>query len=88
MPDPGMIPLAVREQTAYVDSGPVVVDSVKVVFTISGWARVSSPLGEVLLESGSILTIPAGIECRGFPDGHGALTPDRGHGVISVMPLP
>ena len=70
MPDPGMIPLAVREQTAYVDSGPVVVDSVKVVFTISGWARVSSPLGEVLLESGSILTIPAGIECRGFPDGH------------------
>ena len=70
MPNPGMIPLSVHEQTAYVDSGPVVVNSVKVVFTISGWARVSSPLGEVLLESGSILTIPAGVECRGFPDGH------------------
>lgn len=67
---PGMIPLSVREQTAYGDSGPVVVASVKVVFTISGWARVHSLVGEVFLEPGSILTIPAGVECRGFPYGH------------------
>lgn len=67
---PDRIPLSVREQTAYGDSGPVVVASVKVVFTISGWARVHSLVGEVLLEPGSILTIPAGVECRGLPDGH------------------
>lgn len=42
----------------------------KVVFTVSGWARVRSPVGEVLLEPGLILTIPDGVECHGFPLGH------------------
>lgn len=70
LPGSDMKPLSVLEQTAYVDSGPIVVDSVKVVFTISGRARVTSPVGEVFLESGSILTIPANLECRGFPNGY------------------
>ncbi|WP_449276669.1 helix-turn-helix domain-containing protein [Leucobacter sp. GX24907] len=40
------------------------------VFTIAGWARVSSSTDEVLLESGTILTIPVGLEYRGYPAGY------------------
>lgn len=65
-----MIPLVAREQIAHFPSGPVTAAAVKVVFTISGWAQVYSPAGEVILEAGTILTIPSGVECRGFPTGH------------------
>ncbi|GGM49630.1 AraC family transcriptional regulator [Microbacterium saperdae] len=46
------------------------VDAVKVVFTVSGWARVHASAGEVLLTPGSVLTIPKNLECRGLPMGH------------------
>lgn len=41
----------------------------KVVFTLSGGGRIHSPLGETQLESGSVLTIPSHLECRGLPTG-------------------
>lgn len=63
-------PLFARDQTVYTPSGSVTAKRVKVVFTIAGWARVSSSTGEVLLESGTILTIPAGLEYRGYPAGY------------------
>lgn len=68
--DNDMRPLLVKAQIAHAPSGPVRVPQVKVVFTVSGWARVHSPRGDALLEAGSILTIPAGLECSGFPEGH------------------
>ncbi|MGO3658743.1 MAG: helix-turn-helix transcriptional regulator [Micrococcaceae bacterium] len=40
------------------------------VFTISGWATVRSASDEVFLRAGSVLVIPAGMECRGFPAGY------------------
>lgn len=67
---PSELPLRVRDQTAYAPSGPVAVPAVKIVFTISGWARVRSRSGEALLEAGSVLTIPASQCCWGFPAGH------------------
>lgn len=59
--------MLVRDQTAQVPSGPLRVAAVKVVFVLSGWGRLHTPTGEELLGAGSILTIPNGIECRGFP---------------------
>lgn len=64
------VPLRVKDQIAHTPSGPVAVPFAKLIFTLSGWARVESPTGEVHLEAGSILTIPPGLECRGFPEGH------------------
>lgn len=63
------VPLLVRDQTTYAPSGPVAVPTVKVVFMLSGWARVRSTSGEALLEAGSVLTIPASLRCWGFPAG-------------------
>lgn len=63
-------PLVIRDQRAHTPSGPVVTTATKVVFTISGWAQVHSPSEQICLEPGSILTIPAEVECRGFPAGH------------------
>ncbi|GEB24775.1 hypothetical protein BAU01nite_35080 [Brevibacterium aurantiacum] len=62
--------MLVRDQTAQVPSGPLRVAAVKVVFVLSGWGRLHTPTGEELLGAGSILTIPNGIECRGFPAEH------------------
>jgi AraC-like DNA-binding protein len=64
------VPLRIKDQTAHAPSGPVALPNVKVVFTLSGWARVASSTGEVALEAGTILTIPPGLECSGFPVGH------------------
>lgn len=63
-------PLIVKDQTARSPSGPVRVPAVKVVFMLSGWARVQTQGDEALLEPGSILTIPSALECQGFPAGH------------------
>lgn len=57
----------VRDQTAHAPSGRISVPAVKVVFTLSGWAGVQAPFNEALLETGTILTIPANLECQGFP---------------------
>lgn len=68
--EPGGLPLVVRDQSARAPSGRMSVPAVKIVFTISGWARVRAPFNEVLLESGTILTIPTNLECQGFPARH------------------
>ncbi|WP_169516542.1 helix-turn-helix transcriptional regulator [Gulosibacter molinativorax] len=64
------IPLRVREQIAWRPSGPVTAFAIKIIFTISGWARVYLPAGEVFLDSGSVVTFPAGVEARGVPTAH------------------
>ncbi|MGJ0203565.1 helix-turn-helix transcriptional regulator [Leucobacter sp. gxy201] len=68
--EPGGPPLIVRDHTAHTPSGRTSTPAVKVVFTISGWARVQAPFNEVLLEPGTILTIPANLECQGVPARH------------------
>ncbi|PXA82215.1 hypothetical protein DCC26_01535 [Auritidibacter sp. NML120779] len=64
------VPLTVRDQTVWVPSGPVTAEAVKVVFGVSGWARVEGPTAPVTVESGTVLVIPAGAECAGSPLGH------------------
>ncbi|WP_135537669.1 AraC family transcriptional regulator [Brevibacterium sp. S111] len=64
------LPLTVRDQMAWSPSGPVTAEAVKVVFGVSGWARVDAPNAQVTLDSGTVLVIPAGAECAGFPHGH------------------
>ena len=67
----GGVPLTVRDQTTLTPTGPVTVEAVKVVFGISGWARIESGGNNpVFLEPGTILTIPAGVTCVGHPHGH------------------
>ena len=63
-------PLTVREQHADAPSGPVIAEAVKVIFGISGWARVSSFGDSVTLNTGTILVVPAEMACSGFPFGH------------------
>lgn len=64
------VPLLIRDLTNCSPSRPVSVPAVKVVFTISGWARVQTCFDEAMLEPGTILTIPVHLECRGFPARH------------------
>ena len=63
-------PFFARDQTAHSPSGPVTVPLTKVAFALSGRAQVQSRSSEVHLSEGSILTIPPGLECRGYPVGH------------------
>lgn len=71
---PSGVPLVVREQTAHAPSGAVSVAAVKIVFMLSGWARVRTDADEVTLEAGTVLTIPSRLECWGFPAGHARTT--------------
>lgn len=64
------VPLTVRDQMAWTPSGPVTAEAVKVVFGVSGWARVEGPTAQVILKTGTVMVIPAGAECAGFPYGH------------------
>lgn len=64
------VPLTVRGEMAWTPSGPVTAEAVKVVFGVSGWACVNGPTGQINLETGTLLVIPAGAECAGFPHGH------------------
>lgn len=64
------VPLTVWEQTARSPSGTVRAEAVKVVYVISGWAEVTASSESVFVEPGTILTIPAGLECSGYPQGH------------------
>ena len=63
------VPLRVRDATAHQPTGEVRVEAVKVAFTLSGWGKVSSAHGSVTLSEGTVLTIPPGVVCRGFPEG-------------------
>lgn len=63
------VPLRVRDATAHQPTGEVRVEAVKVAFTLSGWGRVSSAHGSATLSEGTVLTIPPGVACRGFPEG-------------------
>lgn len=64
------VPLRVWDQTAVGPSGPVTAQAVKVMYVISGWGRVDSATDSALIEPGSVVTIPAGVECFGYPQGH------------------
>lgn len=68
--NPTTRPVFAREQTARNPSGAVSVPRTKVVFALSGWAEVHSQRGEVELRQGSILAIPPGLQCHGYPIGH------------------
>lgn len=63
------IPLRVLAQATEAPSGPVTAEAVKVMFVLSGWARVTSDFDATQVEPGTVLTIPAGLECRGHPYG-------------------
>ena len=65
----GRIPLLVRDMTAETPTGAVTAQSVKVVFTLSGWAEVQSRDETKFLTTGSILTIPPNLGCSGNPEG-------------------
>lgn len=64
------LPLRVVDATAVAPSGSVTAEAVKVVFTLSGWAEVRTMDDASVISPGVILTIPANVECRGFPGGH------------------
>ena len=64
------IPLRVRDAVAHAPSGAVTAESVKVMFTVSGWAKVATAESDIDVQTGSVVTIPPGAECFGFPDGH------------------
>lgn len=61
------LPLRVRDAIARAPSGPVTVDAVKVVLTVSGWSEVRSENDAMVLTEGTILVIPPGLECSGHP---------------------
>ncbi len=61
------LPLRVQDATARTPTGRVTVDAVKVLFTISGWSEVYSGSDATVLTEGTVLVIPAGLECSGHP---------------------
>lgn len=63
-------PLRVHEATAYEPSGAVTAESVKIVFMLDGWAEVRSRTETASLSVGTVLIIPASLECWGFPTMH------------------
>ncbi|MGV0409177.1 helix-turn-helix domain-containing protein [Corynebacterium resistens] len=63
-------PLCVREASGSTPTGPVSVEAVKLVFTLSGWADVQTENETMTLSTGTVLTIPCGIVCEGLPYGN------------------
>lgn len=61
------LPLQVQDATARTPSGTVTVDAVKVLFTVSGWSEVRAGGDATVLTEGTVLVIPAGLECSGHP---------------------
>lgn len=64
------IPLTVWGQNERSPCENVKAEALKVIYVISGWAEVTTATESVVVEPGTILTIPAGIECSGYPQGH------------------
>lgn len=64
------LPLRVIDATAVAPSGSVTAEAVKVVFTVSGWAEIRTAEDVSVISPGTILMIPANLECLGFPTGH------------------
>lgn len=64
------LPLTVRDQTTVNPAGPTTAEAVRIVFGISGWARLEAPAAQVGLEAGTLLFVPFGMECSEFPHGH------------------
>lgn len=74
LPEPGLftgldVPLRVLDTTTAEPSGTVIAESVKVIFTLTGWAEVRSRENAIAASPGTILTIPAGLACQGLPHG-------------------
>lgn len=63
------LPLRVRDETALSPSGVTRSDAVKVVFTLSGAAAVGCVAETVTVAAGTVLTIPANLDCWGVPSG-------------------
>lgn len=63
-------PVSVQERVSVQRTELVCVDQVKVVFTLSGWACITSAEDCVPIGPGTIVTIPAGLPSRGHPEGH------------------
>lgn len=69
MPQNNARPVYVKEETSSRASGITRADCVKIVFALSGWALVRSRHETLSLSSGTIVAIPAGLECWGIPYG-------------------
>ncbi|RQN02326.1 AraC family transcriptional regulator [Aeromicrobium camelliae] len=63
------VPVRVLESISSEPSGPVSAESVKVIFMVVGWAEIRSAEESIAASSGTILTLPAGLECSGTPRG-------------------
>lgn len=63
------VPLRVLDVTSDQPTGIVTAESVTIIFVLSGWARVETGHESSTVEQGTILTIPAGVECRRLPEG-------------------
>lgn len=63
-------PLTVHDHLESVSSGPKRASAIKIVFMVSGCARVKSASEDILLETGSVLVIPSDLEYEGTPLGH------------------
>lgn len=61
-------PLRILDTTTAEPSGAVTAESVKVVFAMTGWSAVRSHENAIAASAGTILTIPAGLPCSGFPE--------------------
>lgn len=64
------VPLRVLDTTTTEPSGAVIAESVKVIFTLAGWAEVRTRDEAVAASTGTILTVPTGLECIELPEGH------------------
>lgn len=66
------IPMRVMDTSTARPTGSVIAESVKVVFALSGWSAIRSDEDEIAATTGTVVTIPASLECAGFPE-----TPSR-----------
>lgn len=62
------IPLRVVDSTTDKPTGIVAAESVKVIFTTAGWAKVGTRNDGIAASTGTIITIPADLECWGLPE--------------------
>lgn len=62
------VPIRILDTTAVEPTGTVAAESLKVVFTMAGWTEVRSPGDAIAATRGTVLTIPAELECCGLPE--------------------
>lgn len=62
------MPLRISEATSSTPSGPVTADAVKIVLTLTGWSEVRAEHETAVVTAGTVLLIPANLECSGQPE--------------------